>query len=192
MRKIILASKSKARRKLLKQIGLKFTVTESNAKEQKSHKKGCSRLVIDNALNKAKEVAKRLSAGIIIAADTIVLSGNKIIAKPKNMKDAFKTLKLLSKKPQWVYTGLAVLDIDQNKLITDYEKTKIYMYKLNDKEIKSYFKKVSPLDKAGSFDIQGIGGMFIDRVEGCFYNVVGMPLAKLAKILKKLDVDIFS
>lgn len=192
MRKIILASKSKARKKLLKQIGLKFTVTESNATELKSLKRGCRRLVIDNALNKSKEVAKRIKTGIIIAADTIVLSGNKIIAKPKDMKDAFKTLKLLSKKPQWVYTGLAVIDIDNNKIITDYEKTKIYMYKLSDKEIKNYFKKVSPLDKAGSFDIQGVGGMFIDRVEGCFYNVVGMPLAKLAKILKKLNVDIFS
>jgi len=192
MRKIILASKSKARKKLLKQIGLKFTVTESNAKEQKSLKRGCKKLVIDNALKKAKEAAKRFKTGIIIAADTIVLSGNRIIAKPKNMKDAFKTLKLLSKKPQWVYTGLAVMDIDKNKIITDYEKTKIYMYRLSDKDIKNYFKKVSPLDKAGSFDIQGLGGMFIDRVEGCFYNVVGMPLAKLAKILKRLDVDIFS
>jgi len=65
------------------------------------------------------------------------------------------------------------------------------MYKLTDKEIKRYFKKVSPLDKAGSFDIQGIGGIFIDRIEGCFYNVVGMPLAKLAKILKRLEVNIF-
>ena len=120
MRRIILASKSKARKKLLKQIGLKFTVTESNAKEQKSLKRGCSKLVIDNALSKAKEVAKKVNTGIIIAADTIVLSGKKIVAKPKNMKDAFKTLKLLSKKPQWVYTGLVVIDVDNNKIITDY------------------------------------------------------------------------
>ena len=192
MRKIILASKSKAREKLLKQIGLKFKIAKSKAKETKSLKKGCKSLVIENALRKAKDVAKKLDSGVVIAADTVVLAGKRIIAKPKNLKDAFKTLKILSKKPQWVYTGLAVIDIDKNKIVTDYEKTKIYMYPLSNKEIKSYFKKVSPMDKAGSFDIQGLGAMFIDRVEGCFYNVVGMPLAKLARILKKMDVNIFS
>jgi len=192
MRKIILASESKARKKLLKQIGLKFKVIKSKAKETRSLKKGCKNLVIENALKKAKDVARRLNSGVVIAADTVVLTGKRIIAKPRNLKDAFKTLKILSKKPQWVYTGLAVIDIDKDKIVTDYEKTKIYMYPLSDKEIKNYFKKVSPMDKAGSFDIQGLGGMFIDRVEGCFYNVVGMPLAKLARILKKMDVNIFS
>ena len=191
MRKIILASASKARKELLRKIGLKFIVAKSKVKEGGSLKRGCKALVVENALKKGKSVAKRFKSGVVIAADTVVFAGKKIISKPKNMKDAFKTLKVLSRKPQWVYTGVAVIDIDKNRIITDFEKTKIYMYKLTDKEIKRYFKKVSPLDKAGSFDIQGIGGIFIDRIEGCFYNVVGMPLAKLAKILKRLEVDIF-
>lgn len=191
MRKIILASASKARKELLRKIGLKFIVAKSKVKEGGSLKRGCKALVVENALKKGKDIAKRFKSGVVIAADTVVFAGKKIISKPKNMKDAFKTLKVLSKKPQWVYTGVAVIDIDKNRIITDFEKTKIYMYKLTDKEIKRYFKKVSPLDKAGSFDIQGIGGIFIDRIEGCFYNVVGMPLAKLAKILKRLEVDIF-
>ena len=191
MRKIILASASKARKELLKKIGLKFIVAKSKVKEGGSLKKGCKALVVENALKKGKDIARRFNSGVVIAADTVVLAGKKIISKPKNIKDAFKTLKVLSRKPQWVYTGVAVIDIDNKKTITDFEKTKIYMYKLTDKEIKRYFKKVSPLDKAGSFDIQGIGGIFIDRIEGCFYNVVGMPLAKLAKILKRLEVDIF-
>ena len=191
MRKIILASKSKARKNLLKQIGLKFITAESRTKESRSLKKGCKELVIGNALRKAKKVKRKFKKGIIISADTVVLAGKCIIAKPKSIKDASRTLKILSKKPQWVYTGIAVIDIDKNKVLTDHEKTKIYMYPLTDQEIKNYFKKVSPMDKAGSFDIQGLGGIFIDRVEGCFYNVVGMPLAKLARILKKLGVDIF-
>jgi len=191
MRKIILASKSKARRALLRQIGLKFRVEASRAKEARFPKKNCSNSVIRNALRKAKDVAKRFGSGVVIGADTVVLAGGRIIGKPKNEKSAFNTLKFLSKRPQWVYTGLAVIDIDNNRIFTAYEKTKIYMQRLSDTEIRNYFKKVSPLDKAGAFDIQGPGGIFIDRVEGCFYNVVGLPLAKLAGMLKKAGVDVF-
>ena len=191
MRRIILASKSKARQKLLKQIGLRFQVVESHIKESRSLKRGCRDLVIGNALTKARDVAGRFNSGVIIAADTVVLVGKRVIGKPKNIKHAFETLKLLSKKPQWVYTGLAVIDIDNNKTFTAYDKTKIYMCSLSDKQIRNYFKGVSPLDKAGSFDIQGVGGIFIDRIEGCFYNVVGLPLAKLVKVLNKAGIDIF-
>ena len=191
MRRIILASRSKARRALLKQIGLKFRVESSNTKERKAPKKNCSNLVIANALRKADDVAKKFSSGVIIGADTVVLAGGRIIGKPKNKKNAFKILKFLCRRPQWVYTGVAVIDIDNNRTFTAYEKTKIYMQRLSDAEIRNYFKKVSPLDKAGAFDIQGVGGIFIDRVEGCFYNVVGLPLAKLAGMLKKAGVDIF-
>ncbi|MDD4183201.1 MAG: Maf family protein [Candidatus Omnitrophica bacterium] len=190
-RRIILASKSKARKDLLKQIGLKFSVYVSKAKESHALNTGCGRLVVRNALIKAKDAAKKFNTGVVIAADTVVLAGDKIIGKPKTLNEAFKTLKTISKKPQWVYTGLAVIDIDGNKTFTDYEKTKIYMLSLNDKQIRNYFKKVSPLDKAGSFDIQGLGGIFIDRIEGCFYNVVGLPLAKLAKLLERAGIDIF-
>lgn len=188
MKKIILASRSRARQKLLRQIGLKFKVAESKAKENRRLKTTCQALVIGNAVKKAQDVAKRFKSGIVIGADTVVLVGKRIIGKPKDREDAFRTLKLLSRKPQWVYTGIAVYDIDRQKMLTDYEKTKIWMCRLSDKDIKSYFRRVSPLDKAGSFDIQGHGSVFIDRIEGCFYNVVGLPLAKLAKILRKTKV----
>jgi len=191
MRKIILASRSKARQKLLREIGLDFTVAVSNTKEKRRIRTDCADLVVENALMKAGDVAKRFRTGIVISADTVVLVGKKIIGKPKNIKDAFLTLKLLSRKPQWVYTGIAVIDIDHNKTYTDFDKTKVYMYHLSDKQIKNYFRRVSPLDKAGSFDIQGFGGVFIDRIEGCFYNVVGLPMAKLARILSKGGIDVF-
>jgi len=191
MRRIILASKSKARRKLLKQIGLKFKTMEADIKEERSLKSGCGRLVIENAARKARSVAANVKSGVVIGADTVVLAGDRVIGKPKSMKDAFSTLKLLSRTPAWVYTGIAVIDIDRKKMSTDYEKTKVYMYPLTDKQIKKYFRKISPFDKAGSFDVQGPGSIFIDRVEGCFYNVVGLPLAKLAKLLKKTGINVF-
>lgn len=191
MRKIILASRSRARRKLLKDIGIKFTVAISNVREKRSIRTNCSDLVLENALAKARDIAKRCDSGLIIAADTVVLVGKSIVGKPKNIRDAFQTLKLLSRKPQWVYTGIAVIDIDNNKTYTAFDKTKVYMYHLTDKQIRNYFSRVSPLDKAGSFDIQGFGSVFIDRIEGCFYNVVGLPMAKLSKILNKAGVDVF-
>ena len=175
----------------MRQIGLKFKAVSSNLKESRSLNKGCADLVMSNALVKAKDVAQRFNSGVVIGADTVVLAGKRIIGKPKNINDAFKTLKLLSRVPQWVYTGIAVVDIDHKKIFSDFERTKIYMYRLTDKQIRNYFKKVSPLDKAGSFDIQGLGSIFIDRIEGCFYNVVGLPLAKLAKLLKKAQIDVF-
>ena len=191
MNKIILASRSKARKDLLKQAGIKFIIASSNVREERVIKKSCKELVIFNALKKAKDVAKRFKSGVVIGADTVCLVNGRIIGKPKNIKDATRTLKVLSKKPQWVYSGLAVINIKTGKTLTAYEKTKVHMKRLSDKEIKGYFKKVSPLDKAGSFDIQGVGSVFIDRIEGCFYNVVGLPLAKLFDMLKKLDINIF-
>lgn len=190
-RRIILASASRARRKLLKEIGLKFTVARSGVREHRLVKTNCKDLVIGNAMAKALDVSGKFKSGIVIGADTVVLVGKKIIGKPRNLKDAFRTLKLLSRKPQWVYTGIAVIDIDKNKAYASYDRTKVYMYRLSDSEIKNYFKRVSPLDKAGSFDIQGFGSCFIDRIEGCFYNVVGLPMAKLAKILKKTGMEVF-
>lgn len=192
MRKIILASRSKARQKLLRQIGLKFRVASADVKESSSLKGGsCSALVIDNAVRKARAAAEGLDNGIVIAADTVVLVGRRIIGKPRTMADAVRSLKTLSKNPQWVYTGIAVYDIDRKRMLSDFEKTKVYMYPLNDLQIKRYFRKISPFDKAGSFDVQGPGSIFIDRIEGCFYNVVGLPLAKLGVLLRKVGVGIF-
>lgn len=189
--RIILASRSRARRKLLKQIGLKFTATQSRARESRRLKTTCADLVMCNALAKARGAARRYKEGIVIGADTVVLVGRRIIGKPRNLTDAFRALKILSSKPQWVYTGIAVVDATDGRALTAYEKTKVFMYPLTDDEIHEYFRKIPPFDKAGSFDVQGPGSIFIDRIEGCFYNVVGLPVAKLAKLLMKFGVKVF-
>lgn len=191
MRNIYLASDSQARKKLLSIFDLKFKVLSSRIKEKRASRYASyAKLVKRNAVKKAQDVAKRVKNGIVIAADTIVVQGRKIYGKPKDLKDARVMLKRLSSRPQWLYTGIAVIDQDKDRVLVDYEKTKIYMDKLSDKEIKNYFAKVSPLDKAGSFDIQGRGAFFIQRIEGCFYNVVGLPLRKLYRMLKKLKIEI--
>ena len=186
---LYLASDSKARKELFKIFGLEFKVLPSKIKEhRRPGHLSYPVLVKKNALAKAKEVARKVKGGIIIGADTIVVQDKKIFGKPKSLEDAHKMLKRLSRKPQWLYTGLAIIDKAEDRVLVDYEKTKVYMDKLTDKEINSYFNYVSPLGKAGSFDIQGRGAFFIRRIEGCFYNVVGLPLRKLYRMLKKLDV----
>jgi MAF protein len=191
---IYLASRSKARKKLLEKFGLKFKVLPAQVKER-SRRGGLSfaQMVRLNAKDKARDVARRVPQGLIIAADTICVQDGQIFGKPKNMQDARRMLKKLSSKPQWLYTGLAVIKktAQQEQLAVDDEKTKVYMDKLTPPQIDNYFKQVSPLDKAGSFDIQGKGAFFIKRIDGCFYNVVGLPLRKLYLIFRKLRLFCF-
>jgi len=192
--KIYLASKSKARKELLKKFGLKFKVIPAKVKEKKLRGNlSYPQLVKYNACNKAQEVAERVKEGIVIAADTICVQDGKVFGKPKSMQDARSMLKKLSSQPQRLYTGLAVIKKDSRgeKLALGYEETRVYMDKLSSVEISNYFKQVSPMDKAGSFDIQGKGAFFIRKIDGCFYNVVGLPLRKLYLMFKKLNLKLF-
>ncbi len=189
MRNIYLASDSKARKKLLNIFGLRFRAVPSKVKEvRRAGHLSYAALVENNALTKAQNVAARVKNGIIIGADTIVVQDGKIFGKPKNFQEAQRMLRRLSRKPQWLYTGIAIIDKDKPKTKLGYEKTKVYMDKLTDREIKNYFALVSPKDFAGSFDIQGKGAFFIRRIEGCFYNVVGLPLRRLYRMFKEIGL----
>jgi MAF protein len=192
MKPIYLASKSKARREILKKLGIKFKVLPSRIREKRNPGNlSYAGLVKKNALAKAQEVAGSIKSGVVIGADTIVVQDKKIFGKPRNLKDAKAMLKQISRKPQWLYTGVAVIDKDSDKTLVSCEKTKIYMDSLSDAEIDKYFRKDSPLGKAGSFDIQGEGAIFIRRIEGCFYNVVGLPLRTLYRMLRRMGLNIF-
>ena len=172
-------------------LGLKFKVIPSHAEEIEKITTNCKDMVIGNARIKARGVASCLKQGVVIGADTTVFVGNKIIVgKPKNYKDARRILKLLFSRPQWVYTGVCVIDVEKKKEIIGFEKTKVFMNKLSLQAIGRYHRKMSPLDKAGGFDIEGKGALFIPRIEGCYFNVVGLPLAKLTQMLQKLGVKI--
>jgi MAF protein len=192
MKKIYLASDSKARRKLLSLFGLRFTVVPSRIAEKRpSRTLSFDETVKANALAKAEAVAARVSGGMVIGADTIVVMGRKVFGKPADMAAARRMLKALSGKPQWIYTGLALLDKGSGRRLVECERTKIYMDTLSDREIEAYFSRVSPLDKAGSFDIQGKGAFFIRRIEGCFYSVVGLPVRRLYRMFLKMGVRVF-
>ena len=192
MPKIILASASPQRRKLMAILGLPFLVRPSrHAKEITRLTSGCAALVKANALLKAKDIASRVRSGLVIGVDTVVYSGRgRLILKPKNLKQAKINLKELMAKPHWIYSGVAVVDAATGRTIVDHEKTKVFMDRLSDAEIDRYHRLVSPLDKAGGFDIEGKGALFIPRIEGCYFNVVGLPLAKLARMLKKFGVHV--
>ncbi|MCX6357250.1 MAG: Maf family protein [Candidatus Aureabacteria bacterium] len=188
MKKIILASRSPARRALLRQIGLPFRVRGSRVLEDRITRGDCGRLVVRNATAKARGVARGLRSGVVVGADTVVLVGGKIVGKPGNLEEAYRTLRMLSRKPQWVYTGVAVVDAATGRTFTACEKTRVCMRPLRDEEIRRYLEKISPLHLAGSFDIQGMGGAFVTRIEGCYYNVVGLPLAALVRLLARAGV----
>jgi septum formation protein len=190
MADIILASRSKARAELLKQIGLDFEVSIPEVEESLDLISSPEDLVIANAVKKAEYTAKRFRSGIIIAADTVLFSLDRIIAKPSSIKEAALMLKDISQRPLLVYSGLALVDIVKDRMETGYEKTELSLRPLSDRDIEWYLRRVNPLDKAAGFDIQGLGAVFVERIDGCFYNVVGLPLFRLAKILKKIDSPI--
>ncbi|MFC1657838.1 Maf family nucleotide pyrophosphatase [Candidatus Omnitrophota bacterium] len=189
-RKIYLASVSPAREKLLKNLGLRVKVIPSRIAESRHSAGSFRQLAKSNALKKARKVSGQVKSGIIIGADTITVQKGRVFGKPANLRQARQTLRRLSGRSCWVYTGVAVIDLDKKKTQVDCVKTRVFMNRLNEGEIDEYFSFASPLDKAGGFDIQGRGAFFIPRVEGCFYNVIGLPLARLYEMLKKFGVNL--
>ena len=184
---IYLASKSPRRRKLLKQLGIKFRSFSVNTVEEVldgEHPVDCVKRLALEKMNRAK---KKVRNGIIITADTIVVLDKEVIGKPKNRKDAINILSLLSGRVHTVYTGFCVFNQKTNKSIIDIEKTKVEFRMIKKDEIIDYVESGSPMDKAGAYGIQDdFGAVFVKRINGCYYNVVGLPLTKLYNTLRKL------
>lgn len=184
---IYLASRSPRRRKLLKQLGIKFKAFSVNSFEEfldGEHPVECVRRLAQEKMHLAN---LRVRKSILITADTIVVLDQKVIGKPTNKADAIKILSLLSGKTHSVYTGFCVLNQITNKMITDYEKTEVEFRKLKSDEIIDYVNGGSPMDKAGAYGIQDdFGAVFVKRINGCYYNVVGLPLTKLYSALRKV------
>jgi septum formation protein len=185
--KIYLASKSPRRRKLLKQLGINYKAISVNSVEDFLDGEHPVQCVKRLALEKMDIAKQRVDNSIIITADTIVVLGKKVIGKPTSKNDAIKILSMLSGKVHTVYTGFCVLNQKKKKIIVDYEKTEVEFRPLNKDEIADYVKGGSPMDKAGAYGIQDdFGAVFVKRIKGCYYNVVGLPLTKLYNSLRKL------
>ncbi len=184
---IYLASKSPRRRKLLKQLNLKFKSFSVDL-DEKIHPNEKPFFIVKRLSKEKLEMAKlKIKNGIIITADTIVVLDNHILGKPKDKKDAFRILKILSGRTHIVYTGYSVYNSINKKIISEFEKTEVTFRDLTDSEILEYIAGGSPMDKAGAYGIQDdFGAVFIKKINGCYYNVVGLPLAKLYHALLRI------
>ncbi|MCE1164301.1 MAG: Maf family protein [Bacteroidetes bacterium] len=179
----ILASVSPRRKYLLRQIGLKFVSVDSSVEEEKSRRHPLTS-VRNNARMKSRAVAHLYKNKILLSADTIVVLGKKILNKPGNLKEAAAFLRMLSGKKHVVYTGINVINQKSGIEKFGYEKTTVEFRKLTDEEINFYVRKYKPLDKAGAYGIQDdFGCLFIKRIWGDYYNVVGLPLVKLYELI---------
>ncbi|MBU1087502.1 MAG: septum formation protein Maf [Candidatus Omnitrophica bacterium] len=189
MKKIILASCSPRRKQLLEQAGLSILVFPSDVREKpiKANENPIS-YTLHLALAKAENAAQNFKTGLVIGADTIVVVNNKVFGKPKNKNHARQILSELSGRTQYVYTAIALIDIKTNQRILDIEKTTIKARKLSLIQI----KKLSELnhDKAGAYAIQQDSDILVREMIGDYYNVVGLPIKRLAAILKIFDITI--
>lgn len=189
MKKIILASASPRRSELLHQIGLKFEVVPAKSEEKLPLHQTPSETVQALALAKATEVAQQFDDDVlVIGADTIVVLDDNILGKPLDLSDAQRMIAMLSGREHSVFTGLAVIDVANNRTIVDFSETKVFFRKLTAAEITAYINCGESLDKAGGYGIQGFGASLVERIDGCYFNVVGMPLSKLTMILQQLGV----
>ncbi|SMO77514.1 Maf family protein [Gracilimonas mengyeensis] len=188
MHRIILASKSPRRKKLLEQIGFTFEVIPSHAEENPT-KSTPEEVVCELAELKATEVAASQPGCFIIGSDTIVEHEGEILGKPATPEEAKTTLKRLSETTHRVYTGVSFVKTDKNAEITGYhsfyEQTKVTFSALGEEEIDAYVKKGHPMDKAGAYGIQDdLGAIFVEKIEGDYYNVVGFPINRFFRELK--------
>jgi len=190
MRKIILASASPRRKELLEKIGLKFEVEPSNYAEDMHSRLSPDKLARAISLEKARAVARKHKNAIVIAADTFIVFRGKIMGKPNTEAEARKMLMALRGKSHSVITGFTILDTEENKVLTKSVETVIHIKKLTPEEIDGYVKSKEPLDKAGAYAIQGLGSVIVERIEGDYFNVMGLPLSALAESLTEFGIHI--
>ncbi|MCL2398413.1 MAG: Maf family protein [Defluviitaleaceae bacterium] len=187
--KIILASGSPRRRELLDMAGFSFEVIPANVDETADPALSPDQLVTALSEKKAYHIQESLKEdAIIIGADTIVAIDGLILGKPDNKDDAFDMLMRLQGRPHTVFTGVTVLCLNNQKLKqkTFVESTKVFMRSLSQEEINDYIATGEPFDKAGAYGIQEKGALLIERVEGDYFTVVGLPLCRLGMVLKSM------
>ncbi len=186
---LVLASASPRRKDLLTQMGFKFNIIVSDVDESIGPGIQPFQAVEALALSKAMEVSAKLEEGLVIGADTIVVFENEVLGKPSNEQDAKRMLAALSGNKHQVLTGVAVVDVVSGQRIVTHEKTEVEFRLIDNQEIENYIKTGEPMDKAGSYAIQGRGALFVKKITGCYFNVVGLPIYKLGSMLKEFDVN---
>lgn len=187
--KLILASGSPRRRALLSKLGINFQYVTSSINEDFNEKNDYTEEVIRLATMKAYDVARIYDEAFIIGADTVVICENKVLGKPITYEKAFEMLKFLSGKTHEVITGVAVINKNKKFIKQFYDKTEVTFKNLSDELIKWYIENDEPYDKAGAYGIQGMGCLLVEKINGSYENVVGLPVSKLFEVFKEIGIS---
>lgn len=192
--RMILASSSPRRHELLRMIGLNFEALPPIEVDEANHSSTePGDIVVELAVKKAKSVAEKLLKdgfyALVIGVDTLVEINGLLLGKPSSREEAFKMIKLLQGNTHKVFSGVGVIEVPTLRIESGFEVTKVSFYPLTFKEIEAYIASGEWVDKAGAYAIQGKASLFVERIEGCYFNVVGLPLALLRKILIKFGLD---
>ena len=190
MKTMVLASASPRRKELLELIGLKFKVDPTDTVELLDETIEPHELTRRLSLEKAQLSARRNTDAIVIAADTIGVLNGRVIGKPRAETEARDMLKFLSGKCHRVITGFTIIDTDTGKTLSRSVETGVYFRELADGDIDAYIRSGEPMDKAGAYAIQGLGSLLVQKIEGDYFNVMGLPLSDLAEALKEFGVDV--
>ncbi|MGB9792483.1 MAG: Maf family protein [Thermacetogeniaceae bacterium] len=190
MQEIILASSSPRRAELLRRVGLKFRVVPSDVEERAEDSLDARSLALKLASQKAEAVAARYPEAIVLAADTVVCCDGEILGKPADWQDAVRMLQLLSGRTHEVSTGVVLRRESTGQERREVVTTRVTFRRLSQEEILGYLATGEPFDKAGAYGIQGYGALLVEGIEGCYSNVVGLPLAKVGEMLREFGVDL--
>jgi septum formation protein len=181
--KIVLASTSPRRRELMERFPFPFRVIEPEGVKE-VHEGAPEEVVIWNATAKASSVAERLSVGLVIGADTVVVIDEAILGKARDTGEARAMLKTLSGRAHSVLTGLTVVDAETKRKESSVVETRVWLHSLTEEDIEAYIRTGEPFGKAGGYAIQGAGGGLVERIEGSYENIVGLPLSRLRRMLE--------
>jgi septum formation protein len=187
----ILASESPRRREILSSLGLAFKVEPSGIAEPecaRGHEP--FRCAVRLARAKARNVGLRHRSGIVIAADTVVVAGHKVLGKPASKDEARAMLRRLSGRWHEVITGVCVRDCDSRREASGYSRSRVHMRRMSSADVDWYLTTGEYLDKAGGYAIQGFASLFIDRIEGCYFNIVGFPIVTFYRLCRRLRLPI--
>ncbi|MDM8534839.1 Maf family protein, partial [Clostridiaceae bacterium HSG29] len=183
--KFILASNSPRRKEILNMLNIDYIQTVKDTKEKIDSSISPKNNAMAIAFEKAMVIAEEYPDKTVIAADTIVVIDGHILGKPVDSEDALKMLKMLNNREHFVYSGIALININRNIKIVDYEETNVIFKNNSINTLKNYILSGEPFGKAGAYAIQGIGTLLVENFNGCFFNVIGLPINKLNSILIK-------
>ena len=186
LEKLILASSSPRRAEILNAVHWPFEPVPANIDESRWQSEAALPYVKRLAETKARTVAARFSSGLVLGADTVVVIGTEILGQPREAKEARRMLKLLSGKWHEVITGVTLVRAENGKAVVDHEITRVRVAELSDDEIDWYVETGEPLDKAGAYAIQGRAGVFIEEIDGDYFNIVGLPVRLVYELAQRM------